>query len=955
MVIATVVLTAVMPIIHCISDFWKYGYWFAILAYLGVLIWFICSRLTSMKKFGQKRNFSNFVSECFRLYVDKSNIETKQGYSEVNNKNSESKTIEFITEKEPTARQFRDWMHRIDEELAKKNTHVVFVIDNMDRLPIAKVKETWATIHAFFAECRYNYIQTVIPFDRSHIINAFKEENIRVELAKEKNKGEETETGESKKIEVKSYGNDFINKTFYVVYRVSPPILSDWREYFERVWNIAFGDQIYKNHDELLLVFEKLSSDFTPRSIIAFINECVTLYSVMEEEIPAEYLGIYILGKERINENPDEQLLTPDFLQGLNDKYGKDDELPQYLSAIHYQIKKENALDVVYLPKVEKAVDDGDVKFIEQMNNDRVLNALLPSAIGVVKNHDKAIDFMQAVSNREKANENFRLDYLWDTLFDRLQESGYTILNYDEHHSILLEHCTDKNAVVSYFMSNYLEMAKGWNVQDYVIGVNVFRGLAKADTDAYIKEHQTVANDEIVEELLWQEKEKYNNYGLKMSFDSFDKYLAKKEAADFEKVDYLPIIFGGQCKLEETWKRLIELASNSEDVEEQQVLLKRMKEINYENRLEDDYTDAYTDEKIHQLYINSSVEEELYPDLIAMRIARSTEFTPGIAGAKTAYDEALSSEDESLVKRVADVLLYYTDYGSFMVSIEDFDHPQLVSAVARMLTLNETKLEKTIYSKDQFLLYFAGIINTSGLDPKVVLEEAQKCDGEIGYKDFTRWPMTLFTACKEHNMDVTKKISQHAITHLQEISTEDWIKELQKPGFNIDLWTIFKPQLMNQKDAAISVLTEYASSGNKMPDKQMMNNILNEYKTAKYKLKESFTEIYDIIVKKPNKDNVSYFTSWLFELGVVSNEGSISALYKTMLLDDSKVIAELVNVGDKLNTIKLPDDFVEKMAQMAIGNRKSEEPFVGMCQRNEQINAVMEKILHPEETEGKKD
>ena len=954
MVIATAILTAVMPIIHTISDYWDYGYCLVILAYLGVLIWFVLSRYKSMKKYGQKPSLSNLLSESLKLYVDKSNIETKQGYSEVNNKTNESKTIEFITEKEPTARQFRDWMHRIDEELAKKKTHVVFVIDNMDRLPIAKVKETWATIHAFFAECKYNYIQTVIPFDRSHIINAFKEENIRIEQLKDKIKEKGTEDGEPRKLEFKSYGNDFINKTFYVVYRVSPPILSDWREYFEQVWKIAFGDKIYKNHDELLLVFEKLSPDFTPRSIIAFINECVTLYSVMEEEIPSEYLGIYILGKERINENPDEQLLTPDFLQGLTDKYAKDEDLPQYLSAIHYQIKKDNALDVVYLPKVEKAVDDGDVKFIVQMNNDRVLNALLPSALGAVKNHDKAIDFMQAVSKRKQANENFRLDYLWDTLFDRLQETGYTILNYDEHHGILLEHCTDKKAVVSFFMSNYLEMAKGWNVKDYVTGVNVFRGLAKTETDTYIKEHQTVANDEIIEELLWQERDKYNNFGLKMSADSFDKYMAKKETADFEKVDYLPIIFGKQCQLEETWKRLIELAANSGDVEEQQVLLTRMKEINHENRLEDEYTDAYTDEKIHQLFINSSMDEELYADLIAMRIARSTEFNPRVTGAKTAFDEVLSSEDESLVKRVADVLLYYTDYGSFMVSIGDFDHPQLVSAIAKELTLNETRLEKTIYSKDQFLLYFTGIINTSGLDPQVVLEEFQKCDGEIEYKDFIEWPMTLFTACKEHNMDVTKEINQHAITHLQEISTEDWIKELQKPGFNINLWTIYKLQLMNQKDAAISILAEYAANGNKKPEKQFMSNILNEYKAAKYKLKEAFTEIFDILVKKPNKDNVAYFTSWLFELDVISNEDGVSVLYKTVLLDDPTVLAELVKVGGKLNNIKLPDDFVEKMAQMATGNRKGEESFVKMCQRNGQINAVMEKILHPEETEEKK-
>ena len=233
------------------------------------------------------------------------------------------------------------------------------------------------------------------------------------------------------------------------------------------------------------------------------------------------------------------------------------------------------------------------------------------------------------------------------------------------------------------------------------------------------------------------------------------------------------------------------------------------------------------------------------------------------------------------------------------------------------------------------------------------MEEIQKCDGKIEYKDFTEWPITLFTACKEHNKDVTKEINQHAITHLQEISTEDWIKELLKPGFNIDLWKIYKPQLMNQKDAAISVLTEYAANGNKKPDKQLMTNILNEYKATKYKLKESFAEIFDNLVKKANKDNVSYFTSWLFELDVISSEEGVSSLYKTVLLDDPTVLAELVKVGDKLNNIKLPDDFVEKMAQMATGNRKAEESFVGMCQRNGQINAVIEKILRPEEAEEK--
>lgn len=962
MVIATAILAAVMPIIHTISDNWKYGYILAIIAYVIVLIWFVSSRYQSMKKFKQTVTFSSFISECFKLYVDKSNIESKKGYSEVNNKNSESKTVEFITEKEPTARQFRDWMHRIDDELKSKNTHVVFVIDNMDRLPIAKVKETWATIHAFFAECKYNYIHTIIPFDRSHIINAFKEENIReVDIEKEKN-GDKPEL----QTEVKSYGNDFINKTFYVIYRVSPPILSDWRDYFERVWKMAFGDEIYKEHDELLLVFEKLSPDFTPRSIIAFINECVTIHTVMEEEIPSEYLGIYILGKERINKAPDKQLLTPDFLEGLKGKYVNDDELPRYLSAIHYQIKKDRALDVVYLPKVKKALDDGNAAFIEEMGNDRVLNSLLPDAISDTDNIDKAIDFMKAVSEKEGAANKYRLGYLWGKLFERAKISGYKAVNYDHHHAVLLEHCRDKNGVIRYFVSRYLEMKDGWKVADHVKGIRRFRELAQKETDEYLAKSQKFAKEEVIEELLVLEKEHYLDYGLKMNASEFDKYVAKKDGTQLEDAVFLPIVFSDQCRFDKTWEHLLELAKGTDDAKEHVTLLKRMKEINYKNRMwgllypldSDDINPerTYSDNKIYNLYTGLDDEDELMADIVAMRIARRTDFMPnGVPVVKNAFQAELSNEDEAFVKRVADELLYYTDYGTFMVYLEDFEQHQLVSAIARELTKNDTKLEKIIDSKDSMLQYFEGIINTSGLEPKVVLEQIWNCKGgEIKYEDFKEWPVSLFTSCKDMNIIVAKEINQHAKEYLMAVSTDDWQKQLIKPEFAYKLWEVYQSALINLKDAAINVLMNYASEGNSKPDKQRIEKVLHGYRDVKYKLKESLKEIYDVIVKKPSKDNVSYFTTWFFEYDVIDNEGGVAALYKTVLLDDPSVLNELIKVGDKLNGVKLPEDFVAKMAQMAIGNRKAEENFVDMCRNNGQINAEMEKLLHPDEEEEKK-
>ena len=961
MVIATAILAAVMPIINTISDYWEYGYILAIVAYVIVMIWFISSRYQSMKKFGQDVTLFGFISECLKLYVDKSNIESKQGYSEVNNKNSEAKTVEFITEKEPTARQFRDWMHRIDDELKSKNTHVVFVIDNMDRLPIAKVKETWATIHAFFAECKYDYIHTVIPFDRSHIINAFKEENIKEDkLTKEK---DDDKFGQQD--EVKSYGNDFINKTFYVVYRVSPPILSDWRDYFERVWKMAFGDEIYKEHDELLLVFEKLSHDFTPRSIIAFINECVTIHTVMEEEIPSEYLGIYILGKEKINKAPDRQLLTPDFLEGLKGKYINDEELPRYLSAIHYQIKKDRALDVVYLPKVKKALDEGNTAFIEEIGNDRVLNSLLPDAISDAVNIDKAIEFMKAVSEKEGASGKYRLNYLWGKLFERAKISDYYVINFDSHHAVLLEHCRDKKGVVRYFVSHYLEMKDGWTVAAYVTGIKRFREIAQKETDEYLAKNQKFAEEDVLEDLLVLEKEHYLDYGLKMNATEFDKYIAQKDIAQFAEVDYLPIVFSEQCRLDKTWEHLLELAKATDGANDHLTLLRRMKEINYENRMRgllyplgsDDINPerTYSDKKIYSLYLGLEDDDELMADIIAMRIARKTDFKlTGVPVVKNAFQAELSNEDETFVKRVADELLYYTDYGTFMVYLEDFEPQQLVSAIARELTKNNTKLEKIVDSKDSMLRYFEGIINTSRLEPKVVLEQVQNCKGSVvEYEDFAEWPISLFAACKDLDIHVAKEINQHAKEYLMTVSTDEWQKQLIEPDFAYKLWEIYQSDLINLKDAAINVLMNYATEGNNKPDKQRIEKVLHGYGDFKYKLKESFKEIYDVIVKKPSKEHISYFTTWFFEYDVIDNEGGVAALYKTVLLDDSTVLNELIKVGDKLNGMKLPDDFVAKMAQMAIGNRKAEEAFVGMCRNNGQIKVEMEKLLHPEEEKVK--
>lgn len=57
-------------------------------------------------------------------------------------------------------------MTQISDEL--KTQHLIIVIDNMDRLPKAKVQELWATIHSIFTDIDLNNIRIIISFDRCH-------------------------------------------------------------------------------------------------------------------------------------------------------------------------------------------------------------------------------------------------------------------------------------------------------------------------------------------------------------------------------------------------------------------------------------------------------------------------------------------------------------------------------------------------------------------------------------------------------------------------------------------------------------------------------------------------------------------------------------------------------------------------------------------------------------------
>ena len=254
------------------------------------------------------------------------------------------KTIKFekISEDIPSVRKFRNYIKAISKNLVEVNAQLVIVFDNMDRLPKSKVQELWSSIHTFFAENPYKNIVVIVPFDREHVQIAFKED------------------GEDKKD--KHYGNDFINKTFSVVYRVPPPILSDWKEYFKVRWNYAFGNNFNQSaYERVVQVYDILARDITPRRIIAFINEFVSIKQI-QSDIGDEYIALFILKKSDILLNPFEQIIKPGYFGGSSFIFENDENLPKNIGSLVYQIPTNKAIQIIYTERLKNALNNNELQ-----------------------------------------------------------------------------------------------------------------------------------------------------------------------------------------------------------------------------------------------------------------------------------------------------------------------------------------------------------------------------------------------------------------------------------------------------------------------------------------------------------------------------------------------------------------------------------------------------------------
>lgn len=668
-------------------------------------------------------------------------------------------THEVISERNPSSKDFKDWIKEISEDL--ENNNLIIIFDNMDRLPSNKVQELWSSIHSFFAEERYERIWVIVPFDRLHIRNAFKKEDIQIPKTEKEN------TSADKYI---CYGDDFINKTFDVVYRVSPPIMSDWKDYFRMQWKEAFGNTIEQNnYENVMQIYDMLTIEQSPRKIIAFINEIVTIKQIVKDTIPYQYIALYIFGKQRMTEKGITEIFSPTFLGAIDFLYKNDTDLAKYLAALYYQLPPEQVKSVIFKEKLKQSLDSKDVITVKEISNSPLFIDVLESALPEVTNVGNTAEVINDVF-RDKQDDPYT-KHMWRVLYNKSRDKTETKL--ENYQYILLTHI---EAPAQYLMNiiNTLANDKNFNSKQYYSDITKLSELKNINVFDYIKSKELQVEQFIT--FINLAKEKIEKYKITCDNDELDEYLATLEVLKLKEINFIPYIVK-EYDFDKYKKHLVELISKNQSSKEYiKLLYTRLKEIERPVKQE-----LLTDSEIYSLFTQFNNQDEFYYDLICMRIARFEQFSY-----QSYFENVFKSNDGNIVKKIAERIEYYTTYGDILLKLENMNFT-LYKLVTQKLTENYYGISTANIAK--ILNKYEIISKNLELPYKILLS---RLDGwseyairDITISNITHISVAFFKAV--HTENIKNELTDHCMNTLDEylksLTKEQWIKEIKNKGF----------------------------------------------------------------------------------------------------------------------------------------------------------------------------
>lgn len=890
--------------------FWKFLLiTFPICIVLGIYIWNLFKNW--FKKQGFFKSFKLSAQETFQVYTNKQKKETK---------------IETISEKEPSVRDFRNWMKDIDTDLKGYNNKLVIVFDNFDRLPQKQIQSIWSSIHIFFSEEKYTNIKVIIPFDRAHVKNAFRELN-------------------SSSCQI-DFANDYINKTFDIVFRIAPPIMCAWKDFFKHCWNEAFNNA--ENEEEYIRVeqiYEAYAKTITPREIIAFVNEIISI-KLIHKNIPEQYIGLFAINKDEILSDPLKAITESKFLKGLEYLYKDSEDFQKYITALSYQVDSKNALEVIYKKQLKDSLRNNDTAKFNEISKTSIFNRIIFSIITEFEDFENPILTLKSLS--EDANITAKQKQsLWDNVYlkNDIKIRDNVEVSNGEH--VLLTQISSKykETWLRQIINILLNQTKEFNSVKYAKAIDDLDKTIK-DNSFTIEVHKLLPVKNVVPEifleLIKDKKEQYKQYKIITNKTDLDKYLSEQDITyleDVSNLQYLKLDFSFNQFVKSIKEKIEANKSNSQNLT---FLFKALKTV---SNSRPEVGVLLTDAEIYTLFTQSTEEQDFYYDLLAMRLARGSAYS----NSYTAYfTTALNTEDGNLIKNISNRLEYYVNYGDFLLNSISFSNSLTKSVVCN---ITENHYHSNCANIKDLIRSFDKICNVNDLNPQIFIANLTRWDTpefDNGFiealsnyyiDEITKNDSTLAKGTVIALMDYFDKLSQEKWKSVFDDLTGDIFKRIQIIKYSN--WSSYALEAL--KDVLLSL----SQTGN-FNNEDKLIKLLLEFEKAGKDLTVTFKNIRDEFISSRNINTTlfSFFGGWLFKYASLEERPS-DVMRTTMiasLLDDEACLDEIIRNQEKMKVLieaanpnetsdfkeairdRLDNDKIKNLAkELGIRKRKSKE------------------------------
>lgn len=836
------------------------------------------NRWDRFKKYGQEA-----AQELFKVYHSQKKAETK---------------IEVISENEPTVKEFRGWMRQIDVDLNKK---VVIVFDNFDRLPKKHIQSIWSSIHIFFAEEPYDNIKVIIPFDREHVQNAFKELNGDIDT---------------------KFGDDYVNKTFDIVFRVTKPIMSNWKEFFETQWKKAFVNYEEEELRFVVQVYEFLNRRITPREIISFINEILTI-KLLDEKFKERYIAIFVLRKDEILKDTLKAVTDfKDLLGGLYYIYSNDSDYAKQLTAIIYHIEVDKALELIYTQELKDSMLKNDVQRFNEICNSDFINSIFYSTVLDIDTFENPVLTLASIKVESNVSQ-YNIQKTWELFNYRVLQLDSSISKFkiDKWQINLINSIAD-NQYLAKILDGYFKLINDSNIENYIDLVDDLIIELKEDRvlDQLMK--RNISHENFIKLIEYSGKS-YKKYNLFTDYKLLDQHLSKLNINEILKLK------NTECLPEEydfkSYEGILKLNLNSlidqNDIQSANDVLIKIKERYKKN---ESLKDLLEDSRIYSLYINfSSSDLPIINELIAMRIAKGSDFHSSYVNQ---FTNVLNSEDDNRAEEISKLILNYISYGDLLLLSKNFADSLLFKQIilkmfdksdlgksANIITLieNYSEIKDSLDIEDDLLLLELNkfIVDKSKLDVNklsdVFIDDCISFSGLNISKDFLMVFNEDFKVLdiSDYNKvfdDVTdvhfkyfKYLKLNCLTQASLDVFESKFIEVLKSNYPIDeqRWNIL--DIYDSNNSSLSVVNTFKNILDEILTSKIVLKVDTAIKLLSYFIKHDLlngrNDIFRLLIKN------EFLSSSDFIRLLTSNSEHIKKLYKNALPVDKEGFRNLLN------------------------------------------------------------